>query len=300
MRHDSRGSRTLLVMLVITAFLLVTVDLQGGENSPLRSWRAFSGEVLGPLQRGATAVISPVVSLADSVRGLRGSEARIAELEQENAALRLQLRTDELARARVEEYDAVLRLAGLGQYRVVPAQVVGMGAAQGFARTVTIDAGSIDGVRPDMTVVNGDGLVGRVKFVTSSTATVVLATDPTSQVGVRMEGSRQAGLLTGQGDGPLQLELFDPQVPLGPGDRMVTFGSRGGSPFVPGVPIGEVIEVASTPGARTKTATVAPYVDYTSVDVVGVVVEAPREDPRDAVLPPRPDATPQSRDPAQP
>jgi rod shape-determining protein MreC len=36
---------------------------------------------------------------------------------------------------------------------------------------------------------------------------------------------------------------------------------------------------------------VSPYVDFTSLDLVGIVVEPPRADPRDAVLPPRPAST---------
>ena len=44
--------------------------------------------------------------------------------------------------------------------------------------------------------------------------------------------------------------------------------------------------VKGTPGSQTRTATIATYVDFTALDLVGVVVEPPRRDPRDAVLPP--------------
>jgi rod shape-determining protein MreC len=77
-----------------------------------------------------------------------------------------------------------------------------------------------------------------------------------------------------------------------PGDRLVTFGSQGDTPYVAGVPVGEVLSVQGTPGSQTRTAVVAPYADFTSLDLVGVVVEPPRSDPRDAVLPPRPQTTP--------
>jgi len=69
---------------------------------------------------------------------------------------------------------------------------------------------------------------------------------------------------------------------------MVTFGSQGDTPYVPGVPVGEVVRVEGTPGSQTRTAVVAPYVDFTALDLVGIVVEPPRKDPRDAVLPPAP------------
>jgi rod shape-determining protein MreC len=174
--------------------------------------------------------------------------------------------------------------------------VIAIGSAQTFSWTVTIDAGTRDGVRADMTVLDGDGLVGRVKTAGPSTATVLLAVDPESSVGVRLEGSLEVGFTTGQGiedDGALDLRLLDGQSTVAPGDRLVTFGSQGDTPYVPGVPVGAVRSVQGSPGSQTRTAVVAPYVDFTALDLVGVVVEPPRSDPRDAVLPPRPASSPQ-------
>ena len=43
------------------------------------------------------------------------------------------------------------------------------------------------------------------------------------------------------------------------GDRLVTFGSQGDTPYVPGVPVGSVRQVLGTPGSQTRTATIATY-----------------------------------------
>ena len=105
----------------------------------------------------------------------------------------------------------------------------------------------------------------------------------------------EVGFTTGQGigdDGDLDLQLLDGQSTVERGDRLVTFGSQGATPYVPGVPVGEVVSVQGTPGSQTRAAVVAPYVDFSSLDLVGVVIEPPRRDPRDAVLPPQPRATP--------
>jgi rod shape-determining protein MreC len=286
MNRDTRRTRIILALLILTSFTLITVDFRGGDSSPLQPLRDLSGAVLGPVERGAAAVVRPVSDLADKVGSLGDNEARIAELQRENDALRLELRTSERARSRADELDALLRVAGVGQYRVLPAQVVGFSPAQGFASTVTIDAGSRDGVTADMTVLNGDGLVGRVTAVTASTATVLLVVDPVSSVGVRLEGTMEIGFADGRGDDePLALSVLDAQSPVNVGDRLVT---QGEAVFVPGVPVGEIASVESTPGALVREAQVTPYVDFTSLDLVGVVVEEPRTDPRDAVLPPRP------------
>ena len=51
-----------------------------------------------------------------------------------------------------------------------------------------------------MTVLNGDGLVGRVKTASLTTSTVLLAIDPTSSVGARLEATLELGIATGRGD----------------------------------------------------------------------------------------------------
>jgi rod shape-determining protein MreC len=296
MNRDTRRTRLLLALLLVTSISLITIDYRGGENSPLDGARSLAAAVFGPVEQVASAIASPVGGAVDRVGELGNGTAEAERLGRENQRLKRQLRTSELARNRAAELDALLRLAGAGRYKVVPAQVIAIGPAQTFSWTVTIDAGTRDGVRPDMTVLNGDGLVGRVKTAGPTTATVLLAVDPDSSVGVRLEGSMEVGFTTGQGasrGSDLDLRLLDGQSSVSTGDRMVSFGSQGDRPYVPGVPVGDVVSVQGTPGSQTRTARVRPYVDFTSLDLVGVVVQAPRSDPRDAVLPPRPTATPQ-------
>lgn len=182
----------------------------------------------------------------------------------------------------------MLKNAGAGQYGIKGAEVIAIGAAQGFSWTVTIDAGANDGIRRDMTVLNGEGLVGRVTTVGPNTATVLLANDPDFTVGTRMEKTDELGFATGQGSRPLSVQFLNGKAKVKAGDRLVTFGSSKDKPFVPGVPVGEVVRVDPSGGALTRTVYVKPYVGFTKLDIVGVVVQAPREDPRDTVLPKRP------------
>ena len=285
----------LLALLLVTSISLITIDYRGGERSPLDGVRSFAAAVFGPVERVAAAIASPVSDAVDSVGRLNDGQDETDRLAAQNQELKRRLRTSGLDRTRVQELDDLLHLAGAGRYRVLPAQVIAIGSAQTFSWTVTLDAGSRDGIRPDMTVLNGDGLVGRVKTVGPTTATVLLAVDPESSVGVRLEGSMEVGFTTGRGigqGGNLDLQLLDGQSTVERGDRLVTFGSQGDTPYVPGVPLGVIVSVQGTPGSQTRAAVVAPYVDFTALDLVGVVVEPPRTDPRDAVLPPKPAATP--------
>ncbi|MEV7089604.1 rod shape-determining protein MreC [Streptomyces sp. NPDC093085] len=290
--RDTRESRLLLVLLIAIAFALITVDIRGGEDSPVDGARQAAATVFGPVENGVAAAVNPVGNAIGAVRDSGSRHNRIAALERENTALKQRLGSDDRNRSQVRELDKMLKRAGAGQYGIKGAQVIAIGAAQGFSWTVTIDMGGDDGIRRDMTVLNGDGLVGRVTTVAPRTSTVLLANDPGFTVGTRMEGSDELGFATGQGDRPLSVQLLNGKAKIKKGDRLVTFGSSKDKPFVPGVPVGEVVRVDPSGGDLTRTLSVRPFVGFTKLDIVGVVVEAPREDPRDTVLPPKPQPVP--------
>src|SRR6185312_12569883 len=88
--------------------------------------------------------------------------ADVARLSAQNSQLRSQAEQVPLDRNRLHELDGLTRTANQTGYALVAARVVGMGPMQSFSRTVTIDAGTSSGIRKDMTVLNSDGLVGRV------------------------------------------------------------------------------------------------------------------------------------------
>ncbi|MEU4268359.1 rod shape-determining protein MreC [Streptomyces sp. NPDC026092] len=290
--RDTRESRLLLVLLIAIAFALITVDIRGGEESPVDGARQAAAAVFGPVENGVAAAVDPIGNAIGAVRDSGERHDRLAALERENAALKAKLGSDDRNRSRLRELDTLLKTAGAGQYGIKGAEVIGIGAAQGFSWTVTIDAGANDGIERDMTVLNGSGLVGRVTTIGPSTSTVLLASDPDFTVGTRMENSDELGFATGQGNGPLLVQLLNGKAKVKNGDRLVTFGSQANKPFVPGVPVGEVVRVDPLGGGLTRNIYVRPYVSFSKLDIVGVVVQAPRTNPRDTVLPPKPKPAP--------
>jgi len=281
----SRRARVLLAVLIVGALTLLILDLRGGQG-PLNSVRSAASGVLGTLERGAATVASPVFSLRDWWGTLFAQSDRIRELEAQNSELRGLVERTAADRARADALDALLGVAGVGQYRIVPAEVIAVGPAQDFSWTVTIDAGRNDGITRDMTVINGDGLVGRVESVARSTATVVLVVDAATAVGARVAGTEEVGILSGVGrQDSLDFQLLDPLAKLEVGDALVTFGSRQGRPYAPGIPIGAVADISGSAGQLNRIATVRPFVNVSRLSIVGVVTRPPREDPRDSVLP---------------
>jgi rod shape-determining protein MreC len=289
--HDSRRTRLVLGVLLAAALALITIDARGGAESPLGGLRSAGGAVFGSAEFMVSAVTRPVTGFFSSLTGASASSAKISALEREVARLRGELSLAQLSKAQSAQLRRLLALAGRGRYRIVAADVVAAGPV--YENTVTIDAGGADGIKPEETVLNGDGLVGTVTSVSAHTATVLLDTDASSTVGVRVAGSQEIGAVTGTGksqSGPaaLRLEVFDASAVLRPGQQLVTFGSVGGRPYVPGVPVGVITRVVVNASALTKIAYVRPFADDAALGVVGVVVVPPRRNPRDSVLPPSP------------
>jgi rod shape-determining protein MreC len=280
-------------VLLVAAIGLITLDHRG--FAPVGSLRSASAAIFGPVERVTAAITRPVTGFFEAIAGAPGAHSKIQSLEQENLRLRAELNAAQLGKADAAQLHKLLQLAGRGGYRLVAAHVIGIGV--GYEDTVTIDAGTQDGVTTDQTVLNEAGLVGRVIQAGPGTSTVLLATDASSAVGCRLEGSQEIGVVRGTGkslsaQGGLRMELLDANAVLQPGQRIVTLGSVGGHPYVPGVPIGVITRVEATPGALTRTAVVQPFVQFTALDVVGVVIVPPRHNPRDSVLPPRPSPSP--------
>jgi rod shape-determining protein MreC len=291
--HDTRRTRLFLGALLVAALALITLNARGGLAGPIGGLRGAGGAVFGFGQTVAGSVTRPVASFFDRLTGAGSSGQQVTTLQREVVALRAQLGEARLSKAQEAQLQQLLQLAGRGGYRVVAANVIA--AALPYGNSVTIDAGSADGIKPEETVLNGDGLVGTVTAVTAHTSTVLLASDASSVVGVRLAGTGQIGAVTGPGrsrSGLLRLQIFDASAVLQVGQQLVTFGSVNGRPYVPGVPVGVITQVQPDASALTKTALVRPYASLGSLSVVGVVIVPPRTDPRDSVLPPSPRPAP--------
>ena len=293
--HDTRRTRFVLGVLLVAALALITIDYRGGAGSPLRGLRSVGGAVFGSAENVASLVTRPVAAVADGVTGNSGSQAKVDALQRQVLGLRAQLSQQRLSKLDDQQLKQLLQLAARGRYRVVAANVIAAGGS--YDDSVTIDAGRDDGIKPDMTVLNGQGLVGTITSVSATTATVLLSTDASVTVGVRLAGTGQIGVVSGtgkamSGSGLLRLQVFDVNAVLRPGQQLVTFGSVRGSSYVPGVPVGVITKVEGTASSLTKLALVRPYADDAALGLVGVVIVPPRHNPRFAVLPPSPTPAP--------
>lgn len=156
---------------------------------------------------------------------LRIKEMQARELARQNARLRQRLDWQRSQPWKLKLADVILR---------DPAN---------WWRTVQINLGSRDGVRPDFPVLTAAGLVGRIASVSLTRSQVVLLGNPDCRVGARVVATRDTGVIEGGGSfdaSLLTLDYLSGNSVLKPGQEVVTSGLGGIYPK--GIPIGRIVD----------------------------------------------------------
>jgi rod shape-determining protein MreC len=286
-----------LVLLLLTAFTLTALDYNSAQSGPLASLRRGIDTVFGPVQKALGSAASSVGDALGGLPRLGKYQSENKKLKQENDRLQGIIRNQQATQCRLDQFYAAAGLSQYLQLPTVPAQVVSVGTSQDFEWTVLIDVGSADAIKPQMTVVTGQGLVGRVTETFAHTSTVLLIADPTFTVGSTLVGQNSPGTARGDGAGPMVLSLPNTSKKVAKGMVLHTSGL---GTFVAGIPIGTVTAVS--PNAISRTVTIEPFVDVRSLDLVSVITLDKSTSPRKPLLPVAVGASPTSSpcDAAQP
>lgn len=275
MPRRSRRPRTTLLILVLAAITLITLDARGGLHVVTSGARSAASDAFAPIRSGVNAVIEPIGSfLAGSVHygAVREQnqklQAEIAQLKMEKAAAAQQAEA-------LSQLSALLKLPYLNNLQSVPAEVTDFGTSD-FAATIDIDVGRADGIQLDMPVVGLGGLVGQVVAVSHHTATVRLITDGQSAVGtVYGPPPGSLAVLNGTGSGkPLSADLVPSNTPLTIGEVFSTSGLAGGL-FPPGIPVARVTAAHTRSSASQESVTLQPLADLAHLRYVTVVLWGP-------------------------
>ena len=266
----TRRARLLVVLLLTAALVLVTIDFRSKGDSPLDAIGRGIMTVVGPLQDGLSRLVRPIGDFFSGFTQVGTLKDQIRQLQEQNDQFRQRERqVTDIAREN-EELRKLLGLSDRLNLKTVTARVTGVGPSN-FEHTVFIDRGTANGVRKDMPVVAGAGLVGRVVQVSQRTARVLLLVDPSSAVAARLASNGETGVAEGTGGDELRLDLFDAEAAVTTGDEVVTSGYEGGV-YPPGIPIGTVVRVQPKGNALARRAFVTTFVDFSSLDFLVIVV----------------------------
>lgn len=160
------------------------------------------------------------------------------------------------------------------------AKVIARAPGQWF-ETFSINRGKNDGVSTGMSVVNGDGLVGRVYEAGNNYAKVICIIDTRSAVACMVQSTRDNGIMRGEiTQSAARAECYVYYLPslnnVVPGDTVITSGTD--SLFPKGLHIGTVTAVSMDAGSEGSYAVVAPSVDFQHLEEVFVLREVVETD----------------------
>ena len=271
----SARPRFILLLLILTAITLLTLDGRGTGSSVIEAIRGGARDAFAPVTRAADGVLEPVGNFFEGMIHYGDLEAENARLREQNQDLRGKaLRAQDSERVTRSLLDQQ-KLTFVGDIPTVRARIVSA-ATSNFELTVEIDRGTDAGVAKGMPVAAGAGLVGRVVEASHKRATVLLLTDNTFSVGVRLSASGDVGVADGAGlRRPLNVRLIDPATKITKGEVVVTSGLQQ-SLFPPGIPVGKVIDARTPPGSLQQEVTVEPVVDLRRLEFVTVLQWSPR------------------------
>jgi rod shape-determining protein MreC len=237
------------------------------DSEPTRLIRIWAVGTVTPLEKVLVWVQTSTGNVWHNYFYLRGVRA-------ENRNLKQQIERMSLEQVRMsQDADQARRLQALLAFkeqfisRTMAAQVIGSSGSE-LSRSVYIDKGESDGIKPDMAVITAEGIVGKVLRVYRSTSQVLLIDDQTSGVGAILDKTRLQGILRGTPAGEVVLEkvMSDEAVP--PGEMVLTSGGDG--IFPKGLLVGRVTKVA--PGNELfLNIRVRPAADLSKLEEVLVV-----------------------------
>ena len=276
-----RRRRAVLALLVVSSLILLTAYFGESAGGGLHSAQRGVLDVVSPIQSGASRALKPFRDLFGWASDTVNATGEVKALRKERNALRQQVIAGQVATRENRELRAQLNMndsAQLNDNRPVSARVIAQDPNFWFTQ-ITIDKGAGDGLQRDQPVVTGEGLVGKVTFVTGSTAIVTLITDHSTQVGATVAESGVKGIIGVEAGRPtdLVLSFTSGKDVVVPNQVVVTSGSQSKvdrlpSPYPPGIPIGRVTRV-DDPGSDSQQVHVAPFADLRRLDLVEVLTK---------------------------
>lgn len=264
---------TKVLIFVLTVFCVFSIILSSIFSNYSKPAKIVSGAIVVPLQDGMNGIGKWFTNKADyfnSVKKLtkknKELESQVNELTEENSLLAQN--KYELERLR----DLYQLDQDYSSYEKIAANVIGKDSGNWFD-IFTINKGSKDGIKKDMNVISGGGLVGIVTDVGKDYAKVRAIIDDESSVSVSFANTSDTGIVSGDlklmDDGVMNVTEVLKDAKVTEGDMVVT--SKISDKFVPGILVGYVTNIKLDSSELTQSGQIIPVVDFKHIDEVLVI-----------------------------
>ena len=274
--------RTGYLFVAVTVGHIILISAQVNTRRGVPMLEAVTFGVFAEVQRAAGAVISGARDGWQGYFALQDVRHENERLRQQVGQLQIKLQEERALAQQSRGLQNLLELRQRTDLSTTGAAVIAGGASPDF-RTVTIDKGTTEGLRPDQAVISPGGVVGRIIMPSARASKVQLLIDRNAAAGALVERSRAQGVVLGTGGDRLRMEYVSGAADVKVGDVVVTSGIDGIYPK--GFVIGQIESIERGAGMFSAIM-IKPAVDFTSVeDVLIVLTPPPALDAVDAAEP---------------
>jgi len=271
-REKTGGDGWILALLLVVAFILITIYFREGATGPLHTARRGVQAVLAPVGHAGYAVTAPVRTVGAWVGDLGVSRTDLEALRRQNEEMRQRLAALEEARQENERLRELVGFVEARELEALGARVIGSPPTL-WEGVITIDRGTEEGVAVGMPVLAAQGLIGQIVEAGPHSSRVRLITDQRSGVAAMLQATRSEGVVNGSIEGDLTLDYVSRETTLTVGDVVLTSGMGGVYPK--GLLIGEVSDVQINDADLFPRIQVRPSAALVGLEEVVVLVGAP-------------------------
>ncbi len=270
---DIPAKYVLLALSVICIIMMVLSYATDIMNGPPE---AVAGYTVIPFQKGISYVGNWLFDRSESLKELESLRNENEDLKKTVDELTIKINDLTTDKYELAELRQLLSLdERYSDYPTVGARVIGKDAGNWYS-TFLIDKGSNDGIKVNMNVMAGSGLVGIVTSVGPNWATVRSIIDDESNISAMVLNTSDTMIVTGDlemySNGSIKFtELRDEDNEVSAGDQIVT--SQISSKYLPGISIGYIKEINNDSNNLTKSGYITPVVDFEHLDIVLIVTE---------------------------
>ena len=200
-------------------------------------------------------------------------QAQNARLEAELLELQKKLGRYELEAS----FDSIMNDTIKLQYDFILADVISNSITRGH-NYITIEKGRRDGIKPEMGVVDQNGVVGVVNVVGEHASRIISLLNPKMRLSCKIKGSEYFGSLVWDGKNPEEavLEEMPRHEKFKKGDTIVTSGYS--ARFPPGIPVGTIVSHAKEHDDNFYALRIKLFTDFNRLSTVRVITNDMNEE----------------------
>lgn len=256
------------MLLFFVGLFLTAYSSRNPETTRIGS--AIINQILFPFQTASTVVIRTTSHVWNGYIALIEVRKENRQLEREVSLLRSEVISLNEMQQENDELRQTLNMKEESALDGIVATVIGVDPS-GWVQAISVDKGSMSGVRVGMAVTHAGGGVGQVTSVSLNSSRVLLLTDHGSGVDALIQRNRVRGVLGGRGGVDCELKFVEKEEDVIPGDVVVTSGLD--MVYPKGVYIGKVKSVNQRTDDLFQRIVVEPAVDFSRLETVLIIIK---------------------------